>query len=306
MIFLTVLKQVVVLFILIFIGVFLSKKGILFESGIKSITDVVLYLVTPCVIIKSFIREYNPKTLKYLLLSFLAAAIVHILFIAISILIFKDKDEAKRRVLRFGAIFGNCGFMSLPIQEAILGDTGILYGASFVAIFNLFAWTYGIFEMSGDKKSMSVKKIVLNPGIVSLFIGFIIFIFSIPVPSIIKMPISYFSELNTPVPMLIIGYHLYNSDIKTAIKDYKCFFCSVARLFILPIIAITGLYLLGFRGALLVSMAISACSPVAAYTTIFSYKYNKDTDLSVNLVSLSTLLSLITMPIIISVVQTIA
>ncbi|MCQ2455204.1 MAG: AEC family transporter [Clostridia bacterium] len=312
MIFKTVLLQVVVLFILIFTGFFLTKKHILTKLGTKSITDVVLLIVTPCVIIKSFINtEYSSKTLKGLLLSFLAAVIVHLIFIILSTVMFRDNDVSRKRVLRFAAIFGNCGFMSLPIQETILGSTGLLYGASFVAIFNLFAWSYGIVEMSGDKKNKSVKKIVLNPCILSIVIGVIIFFAKIPVPKMIKLPVEYFAALNTPLPMLIIGYHLAKLDFKVAIKDFRCLFCSVSRLFILPAVGVGAIYLLGFwvpdlRGDLLVSIAISACSPAAAYTAIFAYKFKQNTDLAVNLVSLSTLLSLITMPIIIGAAQMLA
>ncbi len=306
MVFLTVLKQVVILFILIFIGVFLSKKDIITESGVKSLTDIVLYTVSPSVIIKSFIRDCDREILKNVLLSFLAATIVHLLFIGFATLFFKDKDDARKRVLRFGSIFGNCGFMSLPIQQALLGDTGVLYCASFIAIFNLFSWTYGIAEMSGDKKSMSVKKVILNPGVLAIAIGFIIFVFSIPVPEMISAPIGYFAALNTPLPMLVIGYHLSKSDLKSAIKDTRCFLACLAKLVILPIGALCIVYFLRIRGDLFVSTMISACSPVAAYTTMFSFKYGKATELSVNMISLSTLFSLITMPILIALAQHIA
>jgi len=306
MVFLTVLKQIIVLFILIFLGVFFSKKKVITEKGVKTLTDIVLYSVTPCVIVKSFIREYDEKTLKGILLSFLCAAIVHIIFILLVNLILHDKNDARKRVLRYGAIFGNCGFMSLPIQAAIIGDEGVLYCASFIAIFNLFSWTYGIIEMSGDKNSMSVKKVFFNPGVISLCIGFLIFIFSIPIPTVIYNPIDYMSALNTPIPMLIIGYHLSKSDLKVAIKDFRCFYGCVAKLVILPASAMAVLYLLGFRGNLFVSTAISALSPTAAYTTIFSYKYGKATDLSVNMISLSTILSLITMPLFIALSQIIS
>jgi len=306
MVFLTVLKQIIVLFILIFLGVFFSKKNVITEKGVKTLTDIVLYSVTPCVIVKSFIREYDEKALKGILLSFLAATIVHIVFIILANLILHDKSDARKRVLRYGGIFGNCGFMSLPIQAAILGDDGVLYCASFIAIFNFFSWTYGIIEMSGDKKNMSVKKVFINPGVVSLCIGFLIFIFSIPIPKVIYNPIDYMSALNTPIPMLIIGYHLSKSDLKVAIKDFRCFYGCVAKLVILPVVAMAVLHLIGFRGNLFVSTAISALSPTAAYTTIFSYKYGKATDLSVNMISLSTILSLITMPLLITFSQIIS
>lgn len=311
-IFKTVFMQVVVLFILIFVGLFLTKTHVLTKQGTKSMTNIVLYLVTPCVIIKSFINtKYSKSTLKGLLFSFLAATVVHLVFILLASVVFRDKTDTRRRVLRFAAVFGNCGFMSLPIQEAILGSEGLLYGAAFVAIFNLFSWTYGIMEMSGDKESMSAKKVILNPGIVGLAIGFAIFIFSIPLPNVIKQPVEYFAALNTPLPMLIIGYHLAKLDFKVAIKDFRCLFCSLTRIFIFPVIALAVIYAMGLvipelMGNLFVSVMISACSPAAAYTAIFSFKFKQDTDLAVNLVSLSTLLSIITMPVLITIAKIIA
>lgn len=306
MIFFTVFKQVIILFILIFTGVFLAKKNIFTENAVKSVTDIVLYLVSPCVIIKSFIRKCDMEILKNVLLSFLVAAVVHIVFIVVANILLHDKDDARKRVLRFGAVFGNCGFMSLPIQQAILGDLGVLYCASFIAVFNVFSWTYGIAEMSGNKSDMSVKKIFLNPGVIATAIGFIIFSLSIPVPEVVSMPIGYFAALNTPVPMLVIGYHLSKSNLRNAISDANCFISCLAKLIILPVAALSIIYLIGIRGDLFVSTAISASSPVAAYTTMFSYKFKKATNLSVNLVSLSTLLSLLTIPVIVALAQKLA
>ena len=155
--FINVFTQVDILFILILLGVALTKAKILTEKGVSSMTDMVLILVTPCVIIKSFIREFDKSVLKNLLISFLIAFLAHIGFIILSHLIIRSKEKATERVLRFGAIFSNCGYMSIPLQQAILGDIGVFYAASYVAIFNLFIWSYGIITMSGDKKYLTPK-----------------------------------------------------------------------------------------------------------------------------------------------------
>lgn len=306
MIFFTVLKQVIVLLLLIALGVLLTKRGIFTEAGVKSMTDLVLLFVTPCVIIKSFIREFDPSTLKAVLISFIAAVGVHVLFIVIGTLLCRSKDEARRRVLRFGVVFTNCGYMSLPLQEAVLGFDGILYGASFIAIFNLIVWSYGITEMSGDRRYISPKKLILNPGIIGLTVGLIIFLASIPVPEVISAPVGYLAALNTPLPMMIIGYHLAQSDLKKALRDWECLLAVGIRLVLMPLIAIGILYLCGLRGSLFVSVVIAACAPTAAITTMFSAKFNKATELSVNMVSLSTVLSLITIPLLVTFAQSIA
>jgi len=301
--FVNVLTQVIILLILILIGVVLAKGKVLTESGVKSMTDMVLYTVTPCVIIKSFIREFDPATLKKLLISFLIALLAHIGFIVLSHLIIHDKDKSKESVLRYGTVFSNCGFMSIPLQQALFKDDGVFYATSYIAIFQLLIWSYGIIVMSGDKKYLSPKKLLLSPGLIGLAAGLIIFLFSIPIPEIIIEPIKYMSYLNTPLPMIIIGFHLANSNVLDGIKNPKCLLAISLRLVILPLIALVVMYLCRIRGVMLVSSVISCCAPVAAITTMFSAKFERDTSLSVNFVSLSTVLSLITMPLLITLAQ---
>lgn len=304
--FLNVFTQVVILFILIFLGAILTKTGVFTEKGISSMTDMVLLLVTPCVIIKSFIREFDSTTFKKLLISFLIAILSHIGFIILSRILLRDKKGRSQKVLQFGVIFSNCGYMSIPLQQALLGDDGIFYGASYIAIFQIFIWSYGLLLMSGDKKVLSPKKMLINPGVIGVSIGLIIFLLSIPVPKVIAEPISYLASLNTPLPMLIIGYHLMKSNILDGLRNIKCFFAIGIKLFLFPLLALLVMYLCGVRGTMLISSVISCSAPTAAITTMFSDKYSCDTALSVNMVSISTLLSLISMPILITLAQHLA
>lgn len=301
-----VLTQVVILLILIAFGFILAKKNILTQNGVKDITELVLYFVTPCVIIKSFIRKFDSKMLKGLLLSFLIVVLLHILFILISKAVIRPKDIQLKRALQFGVIFSNCGYMSLPLQEALLGETGVFYGASFIAIFNLFVWSYGILLMSGDKKYLSAKKLIINPGIIGLAAGLVIFLFSIPVPKVISEPISYIAGLNTPLPMIIIGFHLAKSDIKKAVKNIHCVTAVILRLVAAPLMSIGLMYVCGVRGTLFSAIAIASCAPCAAIGTMFASKFGGDAETSASLVSLSTALSLVTMPFIITLAGVIA
>lgn len=119
--FLTVAQQVLVLFLLIGVGFLCGKTGILKEGAIKCCADLVLYIAVPCVIVQSFIRDYDPAMLRGLLLAGLAALLVHGIGIALAHLIFRDKEEARRRVLRFSTVFSNAGYMALPLQQACWG-----------------------------------------------------------------------------------------------------------------------------------------------------------------------------------------
>lgn len=304
--FKTVLVQVIILLFLIIIGYILSKSKVLTDNGIKSITDMVLYLVTPCVIIKSFTREFDKGLFKNLMISFLITIIAHVTFIILSHLIIRSNDKNREKVLQFGVIFSNCGYMSIPLQQALLGDMGTFYGSSYIAIFNVFIWTYGILLMSGDKKYLTPKKLVINPGIIGVTVGLLIFLLSIPVPKPIGETVSYIASLNTPLPMIIIGFHLANSNIIAGLKDIRCLYSIFLKLVVFPLLTLGAMYLCEIRGMLLVSMVISVSAPTAAITTMFSAKHNRNTALSANMVSLSTIASLITMPLIVTLAQTIA
>ena len=305
--FLNVLTQVAILLILISLGYSLTKCKLLTEQGAKGMTNVVLYLVIPCVMINSF-GAYNlsKDALKTLLLGLLVALLLHGLFIAISLVFLKDKDKATSRVIRFGAVFSNCGFMSLPLQEAILGRSGLFLGVIYVAMFNLVSWTYGLVLISGDKKQLSLKKIVTNPGIIGFILGVLLFLLSFTLPQVVSKPIEYISALNTPLPMLIIGYYIANSKLTDAVKNKKCMLCVLFKLLVIPAAALRLMYLCGLRGDMLVAMTIASSAPIATITTMFSEKFGANTKLSASAVSISTVLSLISMPLIITLAQTVA
>ncbi len=304
--FLTVGEQVLVLFSLIAVGFLCNKGKLLTKEANKRISDLVVIVVTPCVIIKSFLREFNPEMLKMLLLALLIAALSHVVMFLFSYLFIRDKEEQKKRVLRFASIFSNAGFIALPLQEALLGEIGVFFGAAYVVMFNIFAWSWGLCLISGDKSKITVKKILFSPGIIGVVIGMILFVASVQLPNVLKTTLTHISNLNTPLPMIVVGYYLAESNLLEALKDKGCYLCMGMRLIFFPLLALGILYLCGVRDAIFVSMVVAISAPVGAMTTMFSEKFGGNTILSVQLVSLSTLFSMVTMPVIVALAQMIA
>ncbi len=280
--FITVGTQVLELFILIALGFLCGKLGMLNDKAVKSITDIVLYIVCPCVIVKNFIRPFDQGMLSGLLLAAAAAMCIHIVSAVIAMLVFHDKKPERNRVYRFALIFSNCGYMSLPMQQAILGSDGVFFGAVYIVIFNVVMWTFGVWLSSGSGKDLSAGKILLNPCIISMAAGLVIFLTSLPVPQLIEEPVSFMANL----------------------RDGKGFICVLLRLIAIPLLTFGGMMLCGIRGTVLISCVIAASAPAAAATTMFAAKFDNDAELSVNLVTLSTLLSVITMPLIVGFTQT--
>ncbi|MGN1457815.1 MAG: AEC family transporter [Acutalibacteraceae bacterium] len=304
--FFTVAHQVLILFILIGVGFLCGKIKMLNENSVKAINDLVLYIVCPCVIINSFIRKFDKTMLEGLLVTAAAALFVMMLSILIAHFVFHDKKDTRNRVYKFATVFSNCGFISLPLQQALLGNEGVFYGAAYIAVFNIVMWTAGVYISSGDIKMLSPKKVFLNPCIIAVVVGIIIFVFSIPIPDIISEPIGYLSALNTPVPMIIIGFYLSQSKILDAFRNVKNFICVGLRLVIVPLISLGVFLLCGINGKVLIAALIATAASSAASTTMFAAKFGNDTSISVNLVTMSTLLSVITMPLIVGFAQSIS
>ena len=323
--FLAVAQKVGLLFIIIALGFLCQKIRLLTEEANKCMADIVMYFVTPCVIINAFSSTMYSRAellgiLKNIAVVAAVSVVLHTVMILSVYLLFRFRDEDRRRVMRFAAVFSNAGFIALPLAQALI-DTpecheGALYAAVFLAVFNIALWTWGLIDMSGERKAMNYKKILFNPGIIGVVIG--LFIFTSPLymtvgntagirlPSLVSDALSAMSALNLPLPMLMVGYYLGKADLLAAFRDGWSYFCMAMRLVVFPMLTLGVLYLCGIRGNVLTVLVIGASAPVGATTTIFSAKFNRDTELSVRLVSLSTILSMITMPLIVGITQMIA
>ena len=294
-----------VLFILISIGFLCGKKGLINENAAKKMTDIILYVVTPCVMISAFQKEFSGDTAIKILIAAAAAIVILVFSTLLARLVIRDKNESRKKVLQFSVIFSNCGFMSLPLQKELLGEDGWFYGSIFVAVFNIFVWTYGLLDMSGDKKQLSIKKLVFNPGIMGAAVAMILFVCRIKLPEIVIQPVTHLANLNTPVPMLIIGFYLSRAKLKDAFSDVGTYIAMSLRLVIIPVIITFIMALLKLDKTMMIAFVIACSAPTAASTTMFAAKFNRDVELSVGVVAASTILSIITMPLIVSLAWTI-
>ena len=298
--FILIAQQVLVLFILIAVGFACGKTGMITEHASKKMTDIVLYVVTPCVIVNAFQRDFSFELLGQMLLAAGIAAVILTLSIVLVKLVFHNKDIARRKVLQFAVVFSNCGFMSLPLQNALLGEDGLFFGSIFVAVFNVFCWTYGLLDMSGDKKQLSAKKLALNPGIIGVVVGTILFVCSLRLPVVLAEPVKHLANLNTPLPMLIIGFYLSNAKLKKAFTDGGAYLAMALRLAVIPVAVLFAMAPFGLNRNMVIAFVIACSAPTAATTTMFAAKFSRDVELSVSVVAASTLLSIVTMPLAVS------
>lgn len=297
---LAVSTQVFILFILIGLGTFCAKKAIFTDSSIKAVTNFVLYFVTPCVVIAAFHRDFDPNLAKKLVTCVIVAAFQHTLNILLAHTLLHDKNKAREVVMRYSVVFSNCGYMALPLQNAILGSEGVFLGSAYICIFNILTWTYGLIVMSGDRHAVTGKKIFLNPGVIGVTVGLVLFLTPLKLPQILLSPVTHLSNLNTPIPMVIIGFYLAQVQNLKILKDPKIILSLLLRLVITPLVGFALMKLCGLDKTVIAAMVIASCAPGAANTTMFAAKYDRDTEVAVTLVTMSTLLSIITTPVIVS------
>lgn len=302
----TVAGQVFILFLLMAIGFATGKAKLFNDAAIKCVADFCLMFATPAVIIKSFMRKFEPSMAKTLLLALLGAAICHVVGITVGKIFFRCGDNKQRKMLQNSTMLSNAGFMALPLQTALLGSDGSFYGAAYVIMLTIVLWTYSYTDMSMGKEKMNIKKIILNPGIIAVIIGTPIFVLSLSLPEPIAATVNHIANLNTPLPMIVVGYYLSNTSFKKVFSNARGLLCVFARLLIVPLICLLLLYLLGFRGSMYISTVIAASAPIAVAVTMFSARFDGYTELSANMVSVSTLFAVFTMPLVVALAQTLA
>ncbi len=302
-IFFTVLTKVSIMVVMMLVGFIITKKKKLGEKGTSDMTWILLNVVTPCVIIDSFMKlESGSLSLENAVLAVFLSFSAIFMGLLISLLFFGKEDDVKKRVLRFCIAFSNCGFMGLPLAQAVVGARGVVYASIFIAVFNFMFWTFGYMLMSGEKR-ISVKKVLLNPGILGITIGMIIYGFNISIPEVLFSPIESLSYLNTPIAMIILGHFLSKINFKEIIFDKNLYLTAFLKLIIVPAMSLLLVVIFKPEFALFMCIVVQSCTPSATGTVLFASMLKADANLASKSVALSTVFSLITIPLFITISQ---
>lgn len=300
--FLIVFGQTISLFLLVAVGYGLYKRHMLDDRGAAQMTDLLLYTVTPCVVLHAFCRPFDPQTARAIGIFALAGAAAMTFGILVGTLLFRRGEENSRAVQKFSMVFSNCGFMGIPLAGALCGEEGTLYASIYVVIFNLFQWTYGAAMMSGQR--LSVRKAFLNPCMLGLAAGLPLFLLSLTLPAPLENAVSMMAGLNSPLAMIVIGVHLAKTDLPATWRDTRCYFAAVMRLVVQPAIVMSVVLALGgLDDKQTLTLAVMCGAPVAASCALFSAKFGRDTVLASRMVALSTLLSMLTLPLLAAAVR---
>lgn len=295
---LILLRQITLLFAFMGLGWILSKTRLLGTEGTKDLSNLVLRFVIPGILIRSFLVERTAENTRGFLLSFALSLGAILLSMGISKLVFPRRG---RVIEHFGSAFSNVGFFAIPIVESYLGESAVFYIASFVMLVFTLQWTYGLYQFTRDKSMFRPLNLMKNPVLIAFFLAVFLFFTQIPVPEIVKTSLDMLSALNTPLAMIILGSYLAKMPFWSLFTDRHAYLASFVRLVLIPLVTIALFSLLPERlSALRLAVLIPAISPVGVNVAVFAGLYDQDYSQSVRLVCLSTLLSILTIPLLVT------
>jgi predicted permease len=299
----TVALQVTILFIIAFIGFIAGKTGIIPKDINSRLTDILLYITMPLLIIISFQRPYSAKMLQDGGMIIAVSLGIHIFAIFFSKLIYKKVEDKTARNLKVATVFANCGFMGFPVIGSIYGSEGIFYVSFYIIVFNILIWTYGVSAFNGKGSFKSFLGAFLKPGPIAIFTGIILFVAGVRLPKFLHTSFDMTGSMTTPLSMIIIGVWIANSNIIKLLKNKYVYIVTLFRLLIIPAIVFTVLYFLGFRGIILSVAVLLSGMPTGVNTAIFAEKFNGNPKLMSGIIGVTTILSIITINLFVYIIS---
>lgn len=295
-----IVNGVISLFLIILVGVYAAKKRIITKEINKGLTNILLKITLPCLVVSSFIFDLSDELKDNIIRCFIYSPLVLIISIVISYILLIPIKGEKKIIIQFANVFSNCGFIGFPIVFSIYGNEGVIYASIFNLFFTAFLWTYGVILFNGKMKREDIKKVLLNPAIVAVFIGLIIMIFGFDIPSVLSSTLDLVGNMTSPLSMIIVGVILGNAKIISYLKDKTIYYSAFLKLIIMPCILILISRLLKDTSLVIKILIIVTAMPAAAMTSILAESFDKESEYSAVIVFITTLFSVITFPILLN------
>lgn len=300
-------KQVLIMLIYLFVGVVCYKGKLITKEGNKSLSNLVLYVTNPLLILISYQQDFSFKLLKGLGQTLLLTVLGYAVFIGLGIIFVKNKEGVEIAIERFSVMYSNCGFMGIPIAKVLLGNEGVFYITAFNTVFNILAWTHGVVLISGDKSKMNLKKVATNPTIIATVVGFILFVTRLRLPEIPFTACNNLSQMVGPMAMVVAGVTIAQTNLAKAFKNLRIYYVCLLKLVLIPFICILLFKVLpfGVDETVLITTILAFACPSATMCTMFAITFDKNDRYAAEIFAVTTLLSVLSMPIMIFLQETI-
>lgn len=296
--FIVIFDQVSTLLVLLLVGFITKKVGIINDVVNKKLSEFLLMVTSPMLIFTSFLMDYEAEKLTNALYVIGLGTVMFIIsIIAAEKIFFKKQPKAKRAVIKSAIVFSNCGFMGFPLVDSIFGQEGVFYASMYLVVFNIVMWTYGMMVFSG-KANFNIKKMLTTPAMIAVYLGIPIFLFQINIPFPIKNAAQMIGNMTTPLAMIIIGAIIESANIKKALSDIQVYILSIMRLLIMPLIAYFLILFIDIPKIASDICIVVLAMPASVNAAVFAEKFEAEPLFASKVVTVSTLLSMLTIPII--------
>lgn len=298
--------SVFTLLLLMAVGFVLGKLHILEGAALSQLSRVLLCVVNPALMINTMLGETcDGPTVRGLLVAAGVILGVYVLQGLLMLLFFRRKGEESRGISRFASIYGNVGFMGVPLIQSVLGQAGMLTTVVSLVVFNIAIWTHGIC-LVGGKGKMSAKKVLLNPGIIGMVIAVALFALRVELPGPINAAVGYVSSLNTPLAMIVIGAQMAAVRLGELFRDRSLYGVSAVKLLLIPGLVMLALLPLKLDPVIYAAVVILSGCPTAGAASLMCQMAGRDTSMAARLVTLTTILSVVTLPVVSALARTLA
>lgn len=291
------------MFIMMSVGMVGSATRIITDEGNKALTDLLLQVVTPILIVASYQVDYSSDKLQGLLMAIALSVVSHFVAIMISMIAIKKRGNQDFQVERMGTVYSNCGNMGIPLLFATFGEEGVFYVTAYLTVFNLFVWSHGVALMTGVVRKKDILTILKSPNIIAILIGLTFFITGIRLPKILLEPMQSIALLNTPLAMLIVGATLFKSKFLEIIKNKGVYYVAFLRLLLVPLVMVLIFKVFNLSGLIPTIVLIATACPIASTGTMFAVKHNKNANYAAGLLSFTTLMSIMSIPLMVIIFE---
>lgn len=290
------LKQMIVLAIIMFVGFFLAKKNILDEGTSKKISWIVVNVCNPALMISGALGE-NRLPESVLLDTFKISAIMYGILLILGLLMPIILRDRKNKAYSLMLVFGNVGFMGYPLIASMYGQEAILPASIFNLFYSVLMYTYGIMVMSGRKFEVKNLKLLINSGIIACILEIIIYAFNIKLPDFMGDSFTMLSNLTAPLSMMVIGATFAGLSIRKLVTDVRILIFTVIRMILVPILMFPIFKFFIADEVLLGVCLVMVAVPVGSMNVMIAQQYGGNIETSAKGVAFTTLLAVVTMPL---------
>ncbi len=297
-----VFKQVLTLFLMIGVGFLLGRKKKIKESSQPDIIFIMTRVALPCAIIRSMSLDATPEFLRSIGFATLIIVAVTIASAVISLFLFRSYPQEQRSVLQMGTVYSNSAFMGIALVQAVLGDEAIIYATLIMIVETIFMLIHCEITMSQGGKP-NLKKAFLTPGVIGFAVGLVLMLTHIALPGPIASTINTMGGMNTPLAMILVGLQIAKVDLRTVFNQRNLYIVAAVKLVILPAVMLVALRPLGLAAIAYSAIVICKGTTQPAVLSVYAADHKQDGVLGAQLVALTTILQIVTLPILAAITQ---